>query len=69
MPRLIFGSLFLSEVTSISFTGKSSYRTKLHFAGSEPDFARPVKRGGVAKGARSLFGSHFFIFHFYNWNF
>ena len=43
VPRLIFGSPFLSEVTSISFTGECSYRRKWHFAGSEPDFARPVK--------------------------
>ena len=42
MPWLLFGSLFLSEVTSIFFTEEFSYRTK-HFAGLEPDFARPVK--------------------------
>ena len=31
VPRLIFGSPFLSEVTTISFTGECSYWTNLAF--------------------------------------
>ena len=42
VPRIIFGSQFLLELTSISFTENALIGPD-GFDGSEPDFARPLK--------------------------
>ena len=47
---------------------RSSRRSSARTSWPSQEVENP-ERGGVAKGARSLFGSHFFIFHFNHLNF